>query len=168
MEVSLDNFTVCNPPVQKNIKGESYTIIAYRYDGYGIDVMVHIKEGRLMVTMWQDNHKTAKPIHFNLKAHALKPSFDFDAFRRKHDENDLSIFEDFRVFLLNTENACNLLQSIWDAFPNATWTRACGFLIEDLVNEKKYELVRMFWKHDMFRMGGKDRAEALKTLFQED
>lgn len=71
MELSLENLQICNPPSKKIIKGIEYTVIAYRYDGYGIDVMIHIQNGKLCATLWQDNHKDAKPIHFDIKAHAI-------------------------------------------------------------------------------------------------
>lgn len=91
---------------------------------------------------------------------------NFEEFRRKHDENDLTVFEDFRCFLLNlNESDIALVKIFWREFPNATWTRACGFLVEELVQKKKYLLMRMFWDHDMFRMGGQPRAEELKHLF---
>jgi hypothetical protein len=90
-----------------------------------------------------------------------------DHFKRKHISNDLTIFEDFRTFLMGLDDSdSNSLLEIWKQFPNATWTRACGFMVEDLVlYEKKYNLARLFWEHDMFRMGGRYRAEELMTHF---
>lgn len=92
-----------------------------------------------------------------------------DTFRHKHNTNDLSVFQDFRQLVvkrMDDKNDTDLLLAIWHEFPNATWTRACGFMIEDLVlYEKKYNIAKLFWDHDMFRMGGRHRAEQLKHYF---
>lgn len=68
MDVSLDNFTLCSPPVKKTIKGMDYEIIAYRYDMYGIFVYVYFNNGRLSVMLWQDDHPSSEPIFFNCSA----------------------------------------------------------------------------------------------------
>lgn len=94
-----------------------------------------------------------------------------DTFRHKHITNDLSVFGDFRelVVELMDDNDTDLLLAFWNAFPDATWTRACGFMMEDLVlYRKKYKLAKMFWDRDMFRMGGRHRAEDLKHYFLDE
>lgn len=92
---------------------------------------------------------------------------NLDKFRQKHIANDLTVFEDFRQAVSNmTDDDTDTLFSFWNGFPNATWTRACGFMVEDLViYQKKYKLAKLFWDHDMFRMGGRYRAEQMKDIF---
>lgn len=91
---------------------------------------------------------------------------EMEEFRRKHIANDPTIFEDFRKIVVNmTDDDIHILLHFWKEFPNAIWTRACGFIVEDLVDDKKYKLAKIFWEYDMFRMGGRYLAEQLKDIF---
>lgn len=83
----------------------------------------------------------------------------FDKFKRKHAANDLTVFQDFANMLkcMNDTDA-DILEWFWAMFPDAAWTRACGFVVEDLIHDNKFKLLQLFWENDMFRMGGRDRA----------
>ena len=92
-----------------------------------------------------------------------------EEFRRKHNANDLTIIEDFRRAVMDMkDNDSQKLLDFWNEFPNATWTRACGFMVDELVDRKKYKIAQLFWEHDMFQMGGRFRAEHLKNTFMVD
>lgn len=66
--ISLNKFSICNPPKVLNIKGETFTALAHRYDGYGADVFVYLDNGLLRVMVYQNNYKDALPIKFDLSA----------------------------------------------------------------------------------------------------
>jgi major membrane immunogen (membrane-anchored lipoprotein) len=67
MQISLENLKACAPR-DITIRGTTYKVIAERYDGYGIFILVHLQDGKLRALLWQDNHPTATPIHFDLIA----------------------------------------------------------------------------------------------------
>lgn len=93
---------------------------------------------------------------------------DSEHFRKKHDGNDLSVFMDFRDMVMKYRDT-EMVKTLWDTFPSASWTRACGFLVEEMEQKQMFDMLQMFWDHDMFRMGGHNRAESIiKTLQKSD
>lgn len=64
----LKGFEVQSPPKEVKIKDKDYMVVAYRYDMYGQFTYVYVDEddGSLKVVVWQDNHESAVPFHFDL------------------------------------------------------------------------------------------------------
>jgi hypothetical protein len=91
---------------------------------------------------------------------------DLEVYRQKHFANDITVFMDFETLCMemSDEDPSRLL-TIWTEFPDANWSRASGHLVEDLLNSKKYNMLRMFLTHDKFRMGGKNMAEMYQREF---
>jgi hypothetical protein len=94
-------------------------------------------------------------------------NYNIDMFRQKHEANDLSVFTDFEERFMETRDM-EFVQECWREFPNAAWTRASGHFVEDMINKKMYDALELFWKHDMFRMGGKYIASHFIKLDEND
>ncbi len=85
-------------------------------------------------------------------------NYNLEQFCQKHEANDLSVFIDFEEMVMNTRDVEFVLKC-WREFPNAAWTRASGHFVEDMINNKMYDHLKLYWTHDMFRMGGKNMAQ---------
>ena len=54
--VENKDFTPCVHPSQLSIHGKQYTILAERYEGYGILTLVYIHEGKVGIMRRQDDY----------------------------------------------------------------------------------------------------------------
>lgn len=60
----------------------------------------------------------------------------------KHIKGDNILFDDFRAIVLLNDKS--LVQLIWDYFPGASWTYACGHLFEEMSFRGMYDMLEMF------------------------
>lgn len=87
------------------------------------------------------------------------PPITLESLRTKHDARDMSVFLDFEHLVLAiTDDDVDIIRAVWVEFPTASWPRASGHLIEHLLDMKRYNTVRLFWEHDIFRMAGRNMA----------
>jgi hypothetical protein len=89
--------------------------------------------------------------------------------RKKHEADDMSVVIDFEQIIADlpdTDESLHLVQQIWTQYPSASWSRISGFVVEDLVEDKKYKILQLFWSHNKFRMGGRIAAEQYCHKYQ--
>lgn len=87
---------------------------------------------------------------------------DISYLRLKHSANDPVLFYHFDGIALTGD--VSTIKQIWAEIPNSAWARASGHLIDDLIHRKMYDVVQLFWDHDMFRMAGRDVARKFIAL----